>query len=305
MNKEHKFEYVPAKDASCTATGNKEYWKCTDAGCDVKYYTVLGLPIQFTALAEGNVLIPANGHTLSANYGSDSTSHWKECTVCHSIEERKAHTFSGAKCTVCGYDNSSRNSGSGSSGGSGGGSGANSSSGISSIIGAGNVYGTWIKDNIGWRYKYSDGTYASGSSANDAEGKVIEKVAWVNVNNAAYAFGSDTYLKSGWVLDNSDGKWYYCDEDKGRLYGWFYDTEGGYWYYLDANTGAMLTGWQLIGGKQYYFAPAPAAATYTFDAVNAKWIYSNAANYRPYGSMYAGTTTPDNYSVDESGARIN
>ena len=108
----------------------------------------------------------------------------------------------------------------------------------------------------------------------------------------------------GWILDNTDGKWYYVDTIKGRLYGWFYYTEDGYWYYLDANTGAMLTGWQLIGGKQYYFAPAPAAATYTYDAASAKWVYSNAANYRPFGSMYANTTTPDNHSVDADGVKI-
>ena len=35
-----------------------------------------------------------------------------------------------------------------------------------------------------------------------------------------------------------------------------------------------------------------------------KWVYSNAANNRPYGSMYAGTTTPDNQRVDADGARI-
>ena len=108
----------------------------------------------------------------------------------------------------------------------------------------------------------------------------------------------------GWILDNTDGKWYYVDTTKGRLYGWFYYTEDGYWYYLDANTGAMLTGWQLIGGKQYYFAPAPAAATYTFDTSSSKWVYSNAANLRPFGSMYANTTTPDNHQVDADGVKV-
>ena len=108
----------------------------------------------------------------------------------------------------------------------------------------------------------------------------------------------------GWVYDKSDSKWYYVDTTKGKIYGWFYDTDDSYWYYLDANTGAMLTGWQLIGGKQYYFAPAPAAATYTFDTSSSKWVYNNASNYRPYGSMYANTTTPDNHSVDADGAKI-
>ena len=308
MNKEHNFDkHVSANDASCTAAGNKEYWECTDDGCEVKYYIVLGLPIQFTVVSESNVVIPKTPHTLGA-YSSDSSSHWQECSVCHERLNEAAHTFSGNKCTVCGYTksgSSSRNSERGSSSGSSGGGGGSASSATgTSIIGAGNTSGAWVKDNTGWRYRYSGGTYATGTNLNGADGKAIEKIAWIKINNADYAFGSDTYLRTGWVYDNTDSKWYYCDVNKGRVYGWFYDTEDRYWYYLDANTGAMLTGWQLIGGKQYYFAPAPAAATYAFDASSSRWVYSNAANHRPYGSMYAGTTTPDNHSVDASGARI-
>ncbi len=220
------------------------------------------------------------------------------------IEEPKSYFEIPATGNGSSSRNSERYSGGGSSGGGGGGGGTSSSTGTS-IIGANGTSGSWVKDNTGWRYKYAGGTYATGSNMNNADGKAVEKISWVKINNADYAFGADSYLKSGWVLDNSDGKWYYCDVNRGRLYGWYYDTTDGYWYYLDANTGAMLTGWQLIGGKQYYFAPAPAAATYTFDAVNAKWVYSNAANNRPYGSMYAGTTTPDNYQVDANGARVN
>ncbi len=199
--------------------------------------------------------------------------------------------------------NSERYSGSGSSSGGGGGSG----SGGGGIIGAGILAaapGEWVKDNIGWRYKYLDGSYATGSSTNDANGNPVEKIAWIKINNGDFAFGSDSYLKTGWTLDNTDGNWYYCDENNGRLYGWYYDTADGYWYYLDANTGSMLTGWQLVGGKQYYFATAPAAATYTFDPASSKWVYSNAAHNHPYGAMYAGTTTPDNQSVGADGAKI-
>lgn len=108
----------------------------------------------------------------------------------------------------------------------------------------------------------------------------------------------------GWAYDTANGKWYYCDETNGMLTGWFHDASSGYWYYLDAASGEMLTGWQLINGKQYYFALVPPASTYSYDFANAKWVYSNESGYRPYGSMYAGTTTPDNYSVGTDGAKI-
>ena len=169
-------------------------------------------------------------------------------------------------------------------------------------------------------------TYSDGSTRNSDRYSSVSSSASQNSlgspsssgltarSNSASGWSQDTSGKwwyydgntkiTGWVYDKSDGRWYYVDANKGRVYGWFYDTEDGYWYYLDANTGAMLTGWQLIGGKQYYFAPAPAAATYTFDTSSSKWVYSNAANYRPYGSMYANTTTPDNHSVDADGVKI-
>ncbi len=304
MNEEHNFEHVQAKDASCTTAGNKEYWKCKDTGCELKYHTVLGLPIRFTVLTESNVLIPATGHTIG-EFAHDSINHWNVCSTCGAKLEDTvgAHTFRGNKCTVCGYYNSRGNSSGGSSGGSGG-SGSTSSSAAGSITGVSNVSGTWTKDSTGWKYELADGTYAAGSSENSTDGNAGEKISWVKINNVDYAFGYDGYLRSGWVLDSTDGKWYYCDENKGRLYGWFYDTTGDYWYYMDANTGNMLTGWQLINGKQYYFAPAPEAATYTFDAASSKWVYNNAANNRPYGSMYSNAVTPDNHQVDADGARI-
>ena len=66
----------------------------------------------------------------------------------------------------------------------------------------------------------------------------------------------------------------------------------------------MLTGWQLIDGKQYYFAPAPSTTTYTYNEQTAQWHYDNPQALRPYGSMYADTVTPDNYRVDADGARV-
>ena len=178
-------------------------------------------------------------------------------------------------------------------------SGGGSSSGSSSNTSTG-----WIKDGNGWKFRNSDGTLAQGTTVTDSEGNKVEKVLWQKAGNGYYAFGSDGYLITGWIYDKLDDKWYYCDENMGKFYGWYYEAQDGYWYYLLPSTGEALTGWHTINGKDYCFAGAPSAPTYILDAGAGFWIYSNLNTYRPFGSMYANTVTPDNYQVDASGAWI-
>ncbi len=232
------------------------------------YKACLGILIRIDSIPE----IPATGHYAS-DYKYDASKHWKICTnendgeVCGVKFDEETHKFSGNKCTVCGYTKPShvRNSDRYNSG-----SGSSSGSTATSSTATSNGGATsWSKDASGRWWYYNGNT------------KVI-----------------------GWAYDNAAHKWYYVDENKGMIYGWNYDTVDGYWYYLDKSTGEMLTGWQLINGKQYYFAPAPEAATYTFDAASSKWVYNNAANNRPYGSMYSNTVTPDNHQVNADGARV-
>ena len=176
----------------------------------------------------------------------------------------------------------------------------NSSSGSSS--GGSNT--GWVKDSKGWRYRNSDGILAQGTTVTDADGNKVEKILWQKAGNGYYAFGSDGYLLTGWIYDRLDNKWYYCDESSGKKYGWLYEAQDGYWYYLLPSTGEALTGWQNINGKDYYFAGAPSASTYSYDSSTGFWIYSNIQGIRPFGSMYANTVTPDNYAVDANGAKI-
>ncbi len=178
----------------------------------------------------------------------------------------------------------------------------NSSSSSGSSSGGSNT--GWIKDSKGWKYRGSDGILAKGTTVTDADGERIEKVLWQHAGNGYYAFGSDGYLLTGWIYDKLEDKWYYCDENSGKRYGWFYEAQDGYWYYLLPSTGEALTGWQSINGKNYYFAAAPTAPTYSFDSSTGVWIYSNINGNRPFGSMYANTVTPDNFAVDASGAWV-
>lgn len=139
--------------------------------------------------------------------------------------------------------------------------------------------GTWKRDEKGWWFEFKDGTYPAGEKTSDQNG---EKLGWIQKDGKWWAFGSDGYLKRGWVQDNASGKWYLIDEKTGMQIGWYYDESGHCWYYLDPVSGAMLTGWQLINGKWYYLSKTSGAV--------------------PLGSMYKETRTPDGYYVDKDGA---
>ena len=280
LNQKHNFTEKPNHDRvepTCTEVGYEAYWKCTDAGCEVKKYEKLGVQIKFSDMSE--IEIDMVDHTEGDIYAYNSSNHWKLCTVCGAKIDgtEAAHIFDKNVCTVCGYKKSNDSSGSDTG---------------------------WIKDNNGWKYRNSDGILAKGSTVTDANGNKVEKVLWQRAGSGYFAFGANEYLVSGWIFDSLSSNWYYCDENKGMIRGWLYDAEGGHWYYLDPSTGAMRTGWQNIDGKAYYFAGEPAAPTYSFDATAKKWIYNNQLGYYPFGSMYANTVTPDNYEVDASGAWI-
>ena len=139
--------------------------------------------------------------------------------------------------------------------------------------------GTWKRDEKGWWFEFRDGTYPAGEKTSDQNG---EKLGWIQKDGKWWAFGSDGYLKSGWVFDGASGKWYLLNEKTGMQIGWYYDESGRFWYYLDPASGAMLTGWQFINGKWYYLSKTSGAV--------------------PLGSMYREIRTPDGYYVDKDGA---
>ncbi len=129
-----------------------------------------------------------------------------------------------------------------------GGSHSGSSSGgkSSSSISSRNPYfmhGTWSGEGSQWRFRNSDGSYASNE--------------WGYINGAWYYFNSEGYMTTGW--QSIGGKWYYMDPAQGSgqgmmKTGWVYDNGYNGWFYLEAS-GAMLTGWQQINGIWYYLNP--------------------------------------------------
>ena len=107
----------------------------------------------------------------------------------------------------------------------------------------------------------------------------------------------------GWVLDTNTNLWYYMDENNGVMTrGWHHDPQDGRWYYMN-NSGAMLTGWQHIGGKDYFFNPEVPAPTYEWNASDMKWDYVKTSS-RPYGSMYENEKTPDGSMVNANGEKL-
>lgn len=161
---------------------------------------------------------------------------------------------------------------------------------------------TWVKESAGWRYRLSNGTYLSGSLVLDpATGRQVEQVVWKQLRGAWWAFGSDGYIRTGWVYDYSAGEWYYVDENTGMRTGWYLDPQDGRWYYLDPATGEMLTEWQLIPDLGYvYLNPYAPQPTWAYDEALKTWVYMEGAG-RPYGSLYMAEWTPDGYYVNADG----
>ena len=187
-------------------------------------------------------------------------------------------------------------SGSGSSSGSGGSSGSSSSS-VSDSTGTAarnakgpgivaNAEGSWTTADGLSRFTYANGTYAAGSRVLDSNGIEREHLGWVRINDGWHAFGSDAVQRTGWVKDELENQWYYCDAQKGMSTGWMLSSENGCWYYLDPATGHMLTGWQTIDGKLYYLGTDQGSEAHS------------------YGALYVNTATPDGYMVNEDGARL-
>lgn len=99
----------------------------------------------------------------------------------------------------------------------------------------------WIKDNKGWWYRKSDGSYPYS--------------CWFKDKGKWYWFDSSGYMKTGWLKYKN--KWYYLDPKNGDMKtGWVKakDKSGNeHWYWFD-DSGAMFeTGFKLIKNKWYAF----------------------------------------------------
>lgn len=153
----------------------------------------------------------------------------------------------------------------------------------------------------------SDGGYFNGSGDNcvyiKSDGSIAEN-EWVSFAGNWYYIGVNGIKQTGWFLDIPTGKWYMLGAENGDAqFGWYYEKQDGKWYFLNPFDGAMLVGWQFIDGKWYYFTEYNSAPTYSGNNRDG-WWYAPTVEIRPYGSMYIGEITPDNYFVGDTGACI-
>ena len=128
--------------------------------------------------------------------------------------------------------------------------------------------GAWVKDAVGWWYRYEDGTYPASTS--------------VQIGGATYRFDARGYMVTGWVLDG--GRWFYHEASGAQASGWA--NVGGTWYYLNAS-GAMVTGWAYVDGAWYYLNASGAMVT-GWAYVDGAWYYLNASGAMATGWAYVG-----------------
>lgn len=101
------------------------------------------------------------------------------------------------------------------------------------LIGKKPPISAWIKDNVGWWYRYSNGTYPVNQ--------------WLKLDHWYYFNAKGYALINEWLY--KDDKWYYFNKDCHMVTGWY--NVDGYWYYFN-KTGHMLDGWQKVEDKWYY-----------------------------------------------------
>ncbi len=104
--------------------------------------------------------------------------------------------------------------------------------------------GTWIKDEVGWRFfNQWNSTFPAGK--------------WAEYQGHSYYFMDNSYMATGWRLLNN--RWYYFNPHEGKdegsmVTGWVHDPDYGGWFYTN-QIGIMVTGWHKIDGFWYYFNP--------------------------------------------------
>ena len=124
--------------------------------------------------------------------------------------------------------------------------------------------GAWVKDAVGWWYRYEDGSYPASMSA--------------QIDGATYRFDARGYMVTGWACEG--GQWFYHGASGAQVAGWA--NVNGTWYYLDPASGAMATGWVFVSGTWYYLGASGAMVT-GWAYVDGAWYY-----FTPSGAMAIG-----------------
>ena len=142
--------------------------------------------------------------------------------------------------------------------------------------------GTWIKDAIGWWYRYEDGTYPASAA--------------IAIGGTTYRFDARGYMVTGWVREAD--QWFFHQASGAQASGW--TQVEGTWYYLDPATGAMVTGWVYVDGTWYYLSASGAMVT-GWVYVDGSWYYLTPSGAMAIGWVHDGGSW---YYLDGSGAMV-
>ena len=129
--------------------------------------------------------------------------------------------------------------------------------------------GAWVKDAVGWWYRYEDGSYPASMSA--------------QIDGATYRFDARGYMVTGWAFEG--GQWFYHGASGAQVAGWA--NVNGTWYYLDPASGAMATGWVFVSGTWYYLGASGAMAT-GWAYVDGAWYYLTPSGATAIGWLHEG-----------------
>ena len=140
----------------------------------------------------------------------------------------------------------------------------------------------WVKDKVGWWYRFADGSWAKGWQYL----KWSKGVSWFYFNDKGYVVYGWQQLKWSKGTD-----WFYFDKDTGAMVtGWqeLSWSKGKDWFYFDRANGNMKTGWQL-GPKEdlpgWFFLDK------TTGAMRKGWVFDNNSWYwldKTSGEMATG-----------------
>ena len=277
---DHVLQKLPAKAATCTASGLTEGEKCTNCGTvTVKQETVPAKGHSYgswkvtkkeTCTAKGSreractvcgnkvtQAIAATGHKWETTYTVDKvatcTAEGSEsihCSVCDAQDSstvraiaKKAHSYGSWKVTkkaTCTEKGSQVRT--------------CKVCGYKQTKAIPKLTPGWKQDANGWKYLRPDTTYPKsqfevieGSTYyfNDSEYRVT---GLQEIDGAKYYFNEDGVMQVGW--QTIDGEKYYFDESGEMHIGWL--QSGDDWYYFRL-TGVMHTGTLKKDGKYYYF----------------------------------------------------
>lgn len=115
------------------------------------------------------------------------------------------------------------------------------------ITGVSSAKAEWVKNETGWWYKHSDGSYTKNN--------------WEKINGVWYYFNENGYMVTGW------------------------QKIGKYWYYMD-RSGEMKTGWQYIDKNWFYLKPNGIMANKEwYKDEKGKWFWLKDGGYMAHDEM--------------------